>query len=246
MNKVVLAMPVFNESSIIKLVIEEYLTISGDFRLEILVVDDHSTDETLEVLQTLAMKNPNRLHVFQNNQNHGHGPTFCRALQLSLLKKPDLVVSCDGDGPISGHDLKRLLENRLSFDMVEIARKNRVEPFFRFMTSFATRILVFFKSGKFPEDANTPLRLFNIRFLEEYLPLVNTSKVPNLLFSILARRDNRRIVSSSVVVQERKPNQLGTMWGKRFVPNFLPNMKFLKFCMKSFFEVVKFKPPHLN
>ena len=240
MNKVVLAMPVFNESSIVKKVVSEYMEIGKYVKIKLVLVDDKSTDGTYQILKDLAAAHPDELSVYQNEINQGHGMTLCRALQLGLEEDPSLIATCDGDGPISGEDLRVILESSTVFDILEISRKNRVEPFFRKATTELTRFLVLLKSGKMPNDANTPLRIYQPHVLAELLPKVAGSKVPNLLFSILARRRKFSIVNQQVNVIERKLNQTGTMWGKGITPRNLPNARFIKFALKSFMEVVKF------
>lgn len=233
-------MPVFNESSIIEQVVLEYMEIGKYIKIQLILVDDKSTDGSYEILKDLAEAHPDELCVHQNEINKGHGMTLCRALKLGLESNPRLIASCDGDGPISGEDLRVILEGRTAFDILEISRKNRVEPFFRKATTQFTRFLVLLKSGRLPADANTPLRIYEPHVLAELLPKVAESQVPNLLFSILARRRKFNIVNQQINVIERKLNQTGTMWGKGTVPRNLPNARFIKFTIKSLMEVLKF------
>ena len=241
MKRAVIAMPVFNESEIIEAVINDYLSIESAFQIEVVIVDDSSTDETFELLRELVSRFPGRLHVSRNLTNLGHGPTFCNALEYALLQNPHIVISCDGDGPISKEDLSELLKIDDGYEVLEIVRRNRVEPLFRKIVSYVTRVLVFLKCGSFPLDANTPLRIYRAPQLIELLPYVKGSKVPNLLLSILIRSNRLELLHSQINVKERKLNQTGTMWGKSLVPRSLPNLKFLKFAAASLVEVVKFK-----
>jgi len=234
-------MPVFNESQIIESVILDYLCIEGAFELLIVAVDDKSTDSTYQILNKLRDKYPNRLFLNQNVANLGHGPTFCKALALSLKHQPTFVVSCDGDGPISGEDLKILLEMDDKCDVLEVIRTERVEPFFRKLTSFITRLLVFVKCGRLPLDANTPIRMFSPETLESLLPQVMHSKVPNLLISIMIRHKGLNLNFFTISVLERKLHQQGTMWGKSRLPRSFPSSRFLKFSFASLLEILRFK-----
>ncbi len=238
-------MPVFNESKIIEDVVTDYLSIESAFQIEVVIVDDSSTDPTYEILRELESQFPGRLHLTRNSTNLGHGPTFCNALELSLTLNPHIVISCDGDGPMSKEDLSELLEISYSYEVLEIVRRNRSEPLFRKLVSFFTRVIVFLKCGSFPLDANTPLRIYRTQQLKELLPHVKDSQVPNLLLSILIRKRRFNLLCSRINVKERKLNQPGTMWGKSLLPRSLPNSKFLKFAATSLIEVVKF-PQHGN
>jgi len=241
MKKIVVSMPVFNESQIIESVILDYLNIEGKFELLIVAVDDNSTDSTYQILNTLREKYPNRLFLNQNVSNLGHGPTFCNALALALKHEPTFVVSCDGDGPISREDLKILLELEEKCDVLEVIRTERAEPFFRKLTSFTTRLLVFTKCGTIPLDANTPIRMFNPETLESLLPQIRDSRVPNLLISIIIRQKGLSLSFFRISVLERKLHQQGTMWGQSLLPRSFPSSRFLKFSFASLLEILRFK-----
>jgi glycosyltransferase involved in cell wall biosynthesis len=240
MRKILIAMPVYNESGIIRDVVQDLMIETSLGSVELVLVDDKSTDATFEILQELNAQYSEKVHVFQNEINLGHGGTLCKALSIVLQQTPDLIVSCDGDGPISGKDLIRILELEQHFDVLEVARKRRVEPLFRKFTTQFTRLIVLIKSGKLPIDANTPIRVYQPNVLAKLLPKVVGSQVPNLLLSIICRQKKLVVLSQKVNVVERKINQTGTMWGQGRAPRNLPNKRFMKFAVKSFWEVVRF------
>lgn len=241
MNRVLIAMPAFNESNIIRDVIEDYLNLELDnFKIEILIVDDCSTDNTFEILMNMQQKFPTNIYIFKNPRNQGHGPTYCNALQLAIDKKPEIIFGCDGDGPISASDIAYILESCNNFEVIEISRKNRIEPLFRKIVSQVTRMIVLLKTGSWPEDANTPLRVFRPEILQEMIHLVRESKVPNLLISILTRKRRYLLETFQIDVLERKVNQQGTMWGESLLPRNLPNFRFIKFSVSALKEVIKF------
>jgi glycosyltransferase involved in cell wall biosynthesis len=233
-------MPVFNESEIIQEVVRDFLQDQSKHKLELVIVDDKSTDETYKRIVEVSHEFPGRIHIFQNEQNLGHGPSFTRALKIGLEMNPDLIVSCDGDGPIAGSDLFKLFDIKPDYDILEISRQKRVEPLFRKVTTQATRMLVFVKSKRIPVDANTPIRVYMPQILNQILPKVDGTKVPNLLISIISRNRRFNLMSTQVTVFERKLNQPGTMWGQGLKPRRLPNSRFIKFSFSALMEVLRF------
>jgi len=240
LKNIIVTMPVFNESGIIQEVVRDFLQDQSKYKLELVIVDDKSTDETHKRIVEVSHEFPGRIHIFQNEQNLGHGPSFTRALKIGLEMSPDLIVSCDGDGPISGSDLFKLFEIKSDYDILEISRKNRVEPLFRKATTQATRMLVFIKSHRIPIDANTPIRVYKPQILNQILPQVDGMKVPNLLISIISRRRRFQLINTQVTVLERKLNQPGTMWGQGRTPRRLPNSRFIRFSFSALKEVLRF------
>jgi glycosyltransferase involved in cell wall biosynthesis len=61
--------------------------------IEVIVVDDCSTDETLTILNTYARQHP-QFHIYQNESNLGFTRNFERAVSLC---KGELIALCDQD-----------------------------------------------------------------------------------------------------------------------------------------------------
>lgn len=61
---------------------------------ELVVTDDGSTDDTLEILKTFSETAPFEVKVFQNEQNLGYAHNFAKAMQLC---SQELVFLCDQD-----------------------------------------------------------------------------------------------------------------------------------------------------
>ena len=85
--------PVFNEEKTVAVAIESVALQRTDFDVEILVVDDCSTDGTPVVLNALAEQYPN-VQVLRNERNSGKGYSFKRAYDQS---KGSYFHVLDGD-----------------------------------------------------------------------------------------------------------------------------------------------------
>ena len=239
MPKVVLCMPVFNESKIIEEVVRDYLGCLRGHDGVLVVLDDQSTDATWKILENLKLVYGIELVIDRNPVNLGHGKTLVRALQLGLSLQSQVIVSCDGDGPLSPNSLTELLGNMNSNEIIEVNRLGRKEPKYRQLVSFATRLLVFQKTLKYPKDANSPIRMYSSRLLKEILPMIKDSPTPNLLVSIILRQKKIEFKSINAEVLERKPNVVGTMWtGSK--TRSLPSLKFVKFSYDAFIKLMKF------
>lgn len=231
-------MPVFNEEKIIKEVVEEYF--DSIENLKIVLLDDCSTDKTSQIVDDLVYKFQGKLIYLRNEVNLGHGPSFTKALMQSLLYESDLIISCDGDGPLPGKVIRDLIILHDSNDVTEVVRVSRREPAYRKLVSTVTRWLVFCKSFEFPRDANTPIRVYRPDVLKEILKETQEKIVPNLISSIFIRRHKFKILQVPVEIVERKPYEVGTMWRSTNNSRVLPNKRFLRFCWRAFLEVLSF------
>ena len=105
-RKLSVLMPVFNERWTLETIIERVLTSPVDTELELILVDDCSTDGSWEVAQELAKDEP-RLRIFRHRTNQGKGAAIRTAIEQV---SGDVVVIQDADLEYNPHELPALLE----------------------------------------------------------------------------------------------------------------------------------------
>ena len=99
MTKVTVLMPTYNVAPYVKEAVESVLRQSySDF--ELLVIDDCSTDGTLDVVRGIS---DSRIHIVQNERNLGLADNLNRGLSLI---KTELVSRMDGDDIAEPHWLQ--------------------------------------------------------------------------------------------------------------------------------------------
>ena len=84
----------YNQVEYIASVIEGCLNQKTDFRYEILISDDCSTDGTGEIIESFRRKHPNIIRVLDNSQNVGLLNNFDRAIRAC---KGEYIGYCEGD-----------------------------------------------------------------------------------------------------------------------------------------------------
>jgi glycosyltransferase involved in cell wall biosynthesis len=227
-------MPTYNESHGIKSFLTEIVDSFRGYNLKIVVVDDQSSDETLQILKNFP--DAGFLEPMQNHTNLGHGASTLNALRRSLELGADYVVATDGDGHVLADDLAKLLETLVSrsLDVVEGIRSRTEDPWFRKLVTSLTRMIVKDASGQSPKDANTPFRAYRAEVLRNLLGAIpDESPVPNLLISGLSRASNLRFAEIPLEGFTRpSSNPTGSTWQQ--VISWLPSKRFVRFCLHAF------------
>lgn len=100
-----ITMPALNEEKSIGSVIQAVpMEISGIRSVDVLVVDDGSTDRTREI----AIENG--AEVISHSRRRGVGAAFHTALAYGIEHGADIIVSIDSDGQFDPMDIPRLIE----------------------------------------------------------------------------------------------------------------------------------------
>ncbi len=116
--------------------------IPGVDSVEILVIDDGSTDRTVEVAKELGVE-----HIVRFSGNRGLGHAFAAGLDRCVSLGADVIVNTDGDNQYFGGDIPRLIQPILdgTADMV-IGDRNPAEiahfsPLKRFLQKLGSYIV---------------------------------------------------------------------------------------------------------
>jgi glycosyltransferase involved in cell wall biosynthesis len=103
--KLVVTIPSYNEEHSLGSVITEIpRKISGIDQVEILVINDGSTDRTVDVAITAGAD-----RVESHNHNFGLAQTFRDGLDIALDMGADIIVNTDADNQYNGREIPRLI-----------------------------------------------------------------------------------------------------------------------------------------
>lgn len=119
--KLVIIIPCFNEEKTLPRVIGTIpKKIPGIRSIEIIVIDDGSTDKTVQVARRLGVKN-----IVRHRHNQGLARSFADGLDAALACGADLIVNTDGDNQYPQEQIPRLIRPILTgtADMVVADRQ---------------------------------------------------------------------------------------------------------------------------
>ncbi|HSL83999.1 MAG TPA: glycosyltransferase family 2 protein [Thermoanaerobaculia bacterium] len=103
--KLVIQIPCYNEEeTLVQTLADIPRSIPGISAVELLVIDDGSTDRTVEVAQSLGVD-----HIVRLPRNLGLARAFKAGLDASLRAGADVIVNTDGDNQYRGEDIPKLI-----------------------------------------------------------------------------------------------------------------------------------------
>ncbi len=99
-------LPAYNEATRIKPVIEEI----AEKGYNMIIVNDGSSDNTLEVIKETKEKYPDKIHIYSHIINRGVGVAMQTGFDAVLKYNPKYIVNMDSDGQHDANDLENVLE----------------------------------------------------------------------------------------------------------------------------------------
>ena len=160
--KLVIQIPCYNEQEALPIALAALpKSIPGIDQIEVLIIDDGSTDETVRVAREHGVH-----HVVRHATNKGLARAFMLGIQASLQQGADIVVNTDADNQYCADDIPALvrpiLEGRA--DMVIGARPIATIEHFSFVKKILQRAgtaVVRLVSGAEVNDAPSGFRAFS-------------------------------------------------------------------------------------
>lgn len=208
--KLIVTIPAFNEEKTIAEVIKSIPTkIEGINEIQVLVVDDGSTDKTKE------MAEKNNAIVVSHKKNLGLAKTFMDALDKALELNADIIVNTDADNQYDQTEIPKLVKPIIE-GKADIVLGSRFKGFIEEMplskklgNKIATFVVNFVSNAKL-SDAQTGFRAFsrnaaamlNIQSSYTYTQetiiqaMFKGLKIVEVPVSFRKRKDKSRLISS--------------------------------------------------
>ena len=164
-----LIVPVYNEEKNLPLLVEAIQEALDPlpYTWEVVLVDDGSEDNSLQVLTQLAEKAPDRLHVVSFRRNFGQTAAIAAGLDYA---KGEIIILLDADMQNDPSDIPMLLEKLdEGYDLVSGWRRRRQDAYLtRTLPSNLANLLISRVTGVPLHDYGCTLKAYRREVLEGF------------------------------------------------------------------------------
>lgn len=196
--KLIIQIPCYNEEGTLEAVINDLpKKIQGVDIIETLIIDDGSTDRTVEVAQELGID-----HIVPFKTHKGLARTFAAGIEYCLEQGADIIVNTDGDNQYKGEDIPKLINPILRGEAdVTIGTRHIDEvPHFSFFKKKTQKLgssIIRKLSGTPVKDATSGFRAFSKDAAMKINPLTEYSYT----IESLVQLGNKKVKIMSVPIQ---------------------------------------------
>ena len=160
--KLIIQIPCLNEELTLPATLKDLpKSIDGIDNIEILVIDDGSTDKTVEVAESLGVH-----HIFKLTNNKGLAKAFISGINQALKLDADIIVNTDADNQNFGGDIAKLIQPILRREADIVVGDRQVEtirhfsPMKVFLQKFGSWVVRQLSGTRIP-DATSGFRAYS-------------------------------------------------------------------------------------
>lgn len=181
-SKIAILIPSYNECNHIGEVIKK----CSRFNLDIIVINDGSTDNTNEVVKELKTHFKDRLTVINHNINKGKGEALKTGFNHIINNNYYGAITIDADGQHDPEEIQKFLDNIAVHnpDLIVGSRFNNTKgmPFIRRFVNYLTSWIISGIAGRKIEDVQSGFRFLNQKVLKNIkLETKNFDTEPEML-----------------------------------------------------------------
>jgi len=202
MIKMTIVVPFYNESETIPVFLPRLVEFIASQDWDLILVNDGSTDNTLELLK--EYESPPQVRVLHHKVNRGYGGALKTG--LSAVKTP-YAITIDGDGQHDLDDIPKIFEFFIKndADMVIGSRKNLPKGnWYRELGKALIRLFTKIFVPVHIYDLNSGMKLYRTELVQKYLSLCPNSMAFSDVITLIFINQKHLVLEHPINVLPRK------------------------------------------
>ncbi len=180
-------MPVYNEEEAITGVVNEWSKALSESNVNytLCILNDGSRDNTLNLLQKLAVQHESIKVI--DKANSGHGQTCLTGYRMAIEQNADWILQIDSDGQCDPVYVQHFLNATDNYKAIYGNREKRDDGLKRTIVSKFVTLFTFVATGRWVKDANVPYRLIHTDVMKHIVNSVPADfHLANIYVSVLS------------------------------------------------------------
>jgi len=165
-RKIAILIPAYNEEKYIKDVVSS----CSKYKLDIIVVDDGSTDNTPEIIKSIPNPEKFSITLLEHSFNRGKGQSLKTGFDCAVANNYEGVITIDADGQHKVSEISNFLQTleKNNPDIIVGSRFKNIKgmPFIRLATNYFTSWIISLVAGNKIEDVQSGFRYINSKVLK--------------------------------------------------------------------------------
>jgi len=203
--KLIIQIPCYNEEQTLPAVLSEIpKSIPGIDVIETQIVNDGSTDKTLEVARQLGVN-----HIINNVGNKGLGNSFRVGMDYALRQGADILVNTDGDNQYPSSYIGDLIQPILAekADIVvgdrQTSKIKHFSPVKKFFQWLGTQVTIILSGEREVADAVSGFRAYSRSAMLE----LNVTSSFSYVLDTTVQASSKRIKMASIPIHTNAPTR---------------------------------------
>jgi glycosyltransferase involved in cell wall biosynthesis len=193
--------PAFNEEASLREFLPDVVKYCDDRAWKLVLVDDGSTDDTLDVLEGFAQ--PGQVSVIHHKLNRGYGGAIKSGVSVA---DTDYVVTIDADGQHYPEDIETLFDALISCDadlMVGSRRGLQSASMYRDIGKRLIRRVANFLLDVHIHDINSGMKIYDTELAQRYLRLCPDSMAYSEVITLVFISRRHRVEEHPIRIRQR-------------------------------------------
>ncbi len=206
-SNLTIVIPAYNESESIKDVLEPMRVFAGETNASVIIVNDGSKDNTLDVLTQFKTQHPDfPLQIITHSLNRGYGGALKSGIMHVQTK---FLVTMDADGQHRLEDISKMFD-KLTRDKADMCIGNRNFRGSNFSRNLIKKIVLFFvkkSTGIKISDLNSGMKMYKTSIVKSLLKYTPNGMPFSDTIVLLHHQFRYKITEQEIIINNRTGGQ---------------------------------------